>query len=137
MDSDLTLIVFSTLFCVKLWQKSSSLISHGKKAKAVVFRNNYKGVHNEQGLYFPVVRFLTDKQEWVTQELSIGQNPPMEEGKQVQVIYDPEDPSEVEINTIFRLEILPRFLVAVGLCGVIIGFIMYLEIVEFSLVQID
>lgn len=107
MDSDLTLVIASTFFLLlgaKLWQKSTNLIVSGKRTQAVIFKNNYSETRGSRGMYFPVVRFLTAEKEWITQELSIGQNPPMKEGKKVQVIYDPDDPSEVEINTAFRLE---------------------------------
>ncbi|MEQ8240922.1 DUF3592 domain-containing protein [Marinoscillum sp.] len=135
MDSNLVIVIISAILMllgVKFWQTGDVLINTGKTAKGIVFKNNYKGKGANQGLYFPVVRFLTDKNEWITQELSIGQNPPMEEGKKITVIYAPEDPKVVDIQSAFRQEVLPRILVAVGLSEIIIGLLMYLEIIEFA-----
>lgn len=135
MDSNLIIVVTSTIVMlagVKLWQTGDSLVNTGKTAKGIIFKNNYKGMGSNRGLYFPVVRFLTDRNEWITQELNIGQNPPREEGKKVAIIYDPEDPTVVDIKSSFRQEFLPRILVAVGLSGVIIGLLLYLEIIEFA-----
>jgi len=114
---------------VKLWQAGNILINTGQTVKGIVFKNNYKVFGANQGLYFPVVRFLTAKNEWITQELSIGQNPPMEEGKKITLVYDPENPSEVDIKSPFRQEFLPRILVAVGLSGIIIGLMLYIEFI--------
>jgi len=135
MDSSLLLIfisLISLLLGVKFWQTGNSLIENGKKAEAIIFKNNFKGAGYQRGLYFPVVRFLTEKKEWITQELSVGQNPPMEEGKRVTVIYDPEDPTTVDIHSTFRLEILPKILVVLGIFGIVSGFLVYLEIIELS-----
>lgn len=112
-----------------LWQKGSHLLTTGKKAKAVVFKNNYSS-GSDGGTYYPVVRFLTDKQEWITQELSIGYSPAKKEGTKLEVIYDPDDPTNVEINSSFQLEILPRLLVVVGLCGLIFGVLELLDIIQ-------
>ncbi len=135
MDGNLILVIVSTILMlvgVKLWQTGDILVNTGKTAKGIVFKNNYKGMGANRGLYFPVVRFLTDKNEWITQELSIGQNPPMEEGKKLTLIYDPEDPTLVDIKSTFRQEFLPRMLVAVGLSVIIIGLLLYLELVELT-----
>jgi hypothetical protein len=75
---------------------------------------------------------LTDQQKWVTQELSIGYTPAKPEGTKLQVIYDPDDPTCVEINSPFFLKTLPRILIVLGACGVILIALIYLDIVPFS-----
>ncbi|MEM7296913.1 MAG: DUF3592 domain-containing protein [Bacteroidota bacterium] len=132
MDSYLIIVFASTiamLIGVKLWQRGNILVNSGKIAEGIVFANNYKGGGSNRGLYFPVVRFLTDKNEWITQELIIGQNPPMREGKKITVVYDPDDPTLVDIKSSLRQELLPRLLVALGLSGVVIGLLAYMEII--------
>ena len=63
----------ATIVGILLWQKGAYLLATGKKAKAILLKNNYhRGTEGDGGYYYPVVRFLTDKQEWITQELSIG-----------------------------------------------------------------
>lgn len=119
-----------TIAGILLWQKGAQLLASGKKAKAIIFKNNYSrsnGGHS--GVYYPVVRFLTDQQEWITQELSIGYYPAKKEGTELEVIYDPEDPTQVEINSAFQLEVLPRILVIIGFCGLLFGI---LELMGFT-----
>lgn len=106
-----------------LWDRGRHLIANGKKAKAVVFKN----VKKQSYIYYPVVRFLTDEQEWITQELHIGYNPPLDEGTKVTVLYDPDEPTHVEIAKPFQLEILPRLIVAIGVILMTTGTLGYLE----------
>ena len=114
---------------VHFWQKSNHLLANGKKANAIIFKNNYKN-STVTGMYYPVVRFLTDKQEWITQELQIGYNPSKKEGTKLEVIYDPNDLGTVEINSTFQLEVLPKLFVVIGLCGAIFGILELLGITQ-------
>jgi len=107
---------------ILLWQKGNHLMATGKTAEAIIFKNIFKpGSDIEYGAHYPVVRFLTDKQEWITQELSIGYSPAKKEGTKLTVIYDPYDPTNVEISSPFQLKILPRLVVIMGSCGLLFG----------------
>src|SRR5882672_931311 len=102
---------------VFLWRKGNHLLKNGRKAEAVIFTNNFEASDDGGGVYFPVIRFLTDKQEWITQQLRVGTSSKKPEGTKLQVIYDPDDPTDFQINSIFLLEILPRLFTAVGVMG--------------------
>ena len=133
MDPELIILIVSAALAivgVYLWQRGNHFLANGKKAEAIIFRNNYHSSSSGGGTYHPVVRFLTDKQEWITQELSIGYSPAIPEGTKLQVIYDPDDPTNVEINSPFQLEILPRLLVAIGIVGFIFGALEYLDFID-------
>lgn len=106
-----------------LWYRRSHLIANGKKAKAVIFKN----IRKQSNIHYPVVRFLTAEKEWITQQLNFGYNPPLDEGTKVTVLYDPDDPTHVEIAKPFQLEILPRLIVAVGVILLTTGTLGYLE----------
>lgn len=132
MDTALIVILVSSVFLIIgaiLWQKGNHLLANGKIADGVIIANNFE-LSPSGGTYHPVVRFLTDKQEWITQELSIGYSTAKEEGTKVQVIYDPEDPASVEINSSFQLELLPRLFVVAGICGQIFGTLEYLDYIQ-------
>jgi hypothetical protein len=136
MDTNLLIAISSIIpliLGVTLWQKGISLIRNGIKAEGIVFKNNFRGsINNKSGLYFPVVRFLTEKQEWITQELDIGQFPALEEGKKIRLIYNQENPEEVEMNSTFRLEILPRILITVSIMMLVLGLLGYLHIIDLN-----
>jgi hypothetical protein len=122
MFEEIIITLISTASIVvgfRLLQKGSYLLKNGRKAKAIIFKNNQKSSRTRI-MYYPVVRFLTDKQEWISQELNTGSNPAKREGTSVEVIYDPDKPSTVEINTGFRLKVLPIVLLAIGLTGLLI-----------------
>lgn len=133
MDAELLIIIGSGIFILvgaKLWQRGNHLIHNGKKAKAVIFKNNFKRSGSDGGMYYPVVRFTTESNEWITQELNIGYSPAKPEGTKLEVIYDPDDPTNVDINGTFQLEVLPRLFVAIGLVGFILSLLEYLEIID-------
>lgn len=133
MDTELIILLISSVFLIVgtvIWQKGNHLMTNGKVADAIIFKNNYQPSRSGGGTYYPVVRFLTDKQEWITQELSIGYSPAKEEGTKLQVIYDPEDPTKVEINSMLQLELLPRLFVALGIGGIVFGTLEYLDVIE-------
>jgi hypothetical protein len=112
-----------------LLQKGIYLSQNGKKAKAIVFKNNHK-VSRSGIIYYPVVRFLTDKQEWITQELSTGSNPATQEGTSVEVIYDPDKPNNVEINSDFRLKVVPILLLTIGFVGLVVVILELFDITQ-------
>lgn len=113
-----------------LWQKNKHLLETGKKAKAIIFKNNSGSNTGGSAVYYPVVRFLTDKQEWITQELSAGHTLAQKEGTKVDVIYDPDDPTNVEINSLFQLKIRPGIFIVTGFCGLVVGILELLDITQ-------
>jgi len=102
----------------------------GKKAAAIIISNNYKIYGNDRpDIYYPVVRFQTLNNNWVTQELSFGTNPPKAEGSTINILYNPANPQEVQINSGMHLTFLPRLLTIAGACGVALT---CLELLEFT-----
>jgi hypothetical protein len=108
-----------------LWQRAINLVAHGNRVEAVVIRNAF---NSSDDLYTPVVGFETDKKEWIELELNFSVKPKMQEGRKVNIIYDPEDPTDVSINSTFILEILPRLLVGIGSFGLIFITLELLEV---------
>jgi hypothetical protein len=127
MNSDLIIVLVSgaiTLAGILMREKNNNLSSKGKVADAIIFKNN-PGQH---GGHIPVVRFLTDKKEWITKELDSVYSIPQVEGTKVRIRYDPDDPNTVEIDSAFRLQVVPAILTIGGMIGVIIGILKYLEV---------
>ncbi|MGD1894338.1 MAG: DUF3592 domain-containing protein [Cyclobacteriaceae bacterium] len=118
------------LIGVKLHQKMAYLKRNGKKTQAVIFKNSFKRSGNSGGLYYLVVRLTTEIKEWITQELDVGFLPAKPEGTKIGVIYDPDESSNVAINSSVQLEILPRLLIAIGAIGFILSALDYEEIIQ-------
>jgi hypothetical protein len=121
-------IAFITIGLIHL-EKGNRLKKKGKKAKAIIFANNYKILRpGKRGIYYPVVRFVTEDNEWITQELSFGQNPAIPEGKEVEVFYDPTKPQEVVINSNLQLVYAPWLFIVLGACGFIVSALELLDV---------
>ena len=112
-----------------LWQKGNHLITRGKKATAIIYKN-VRSSDRDSVCYYPVVRFLTDKQEWITHQLDVGTNPAREVGSKIAVIYDPEEPDNVQIDSTLMLEIVPRLMVAAAICGLTFGILEAFDVIS-------
>ncbi|MCX2743302.1 DUF3592 domain-containing protein [Mangrovivirga sp. M17] len=132
MSPELIITIMSgalIIFGIVLWKENDYLILHGRKTKAIIFKNNYE-YSRSGGIYYPVVRFTTKNEEWITQQLNTGFKPALKEGSNIEVIYDPEDPTNVKINNAFLMEILPKIFLAAGIVGFVLGILDYLEVLE-------
>lgn len=128
MDTAWIIVIASTIFLVVgtlMWQQTNRLAASGKRCIGTIISNNYK-CDKDGGYYYPVVRFVTDNKTWITQELNVGFQPAKKEGAKIKIIYNPEDPNDFQLDSIFLLHIIPRLLVAVGITGIAYGLMMYL-----------
>ncbi|MHA7130195.1 DUF3592 domain-containing protein [Algoriphagus namhaensis] len=133
MTDDILLTLFFTGFiAIGLFidQRNKQLLQHGKKAKAVIFKSVQKSLSTGSALYYPVVRFKTDQDLWITKELDSGTSSRPRDGKQVEVIYDPEDPENVTIHSDFYLNVLPKIFISIGTVGLLIAVLELLEIIN-------
>ena len=130
METEWVVIIFSAaalLAGAGLWQKANRLILNGKKTTALLFSNNYKSSGSERGLYYPVIRFVTHNKVWITHEMSVGFTPALPPGKKFSIVYNPDDPHDLNIDSTIIMVILPRLLVVTGIGGLFYGLLIYLE----------
>lgn len=94
-------------------REKNSLQDWGIKTEGIIYSLEHSR-HN--GIYYPVVRFKTKEQQWITKKLDFGTNPPQHaEGSKVNLIYDPEEPENVNIDGDLQLIIVPRVLLIAGI----------------------
>jgi len=120
------LLILGAIF----WQRGNHLLKNGKPVQAIVFSNEIDTDSDGLNTYYPVVRFLTDKQEWITQKLNIGYSPKKREGTKLQVICDPENPTDVQINSMLVLKILPIAGMVVGVIGIMFASLEYVGVID-------
>lgn len=128
MDIAWIIVTASTIFLLigtRMWQQTNRLAASGKRCIATIISNNYR-YDKDGGYYYPLVRFVTDHKTWITQELNVGFQPAKKEGARIRIIYNPEDPYDFQLDSIFLRHIIPRLLVAVGITGIAYGLMMYL-----------
>lgn len=139
MESGLTLCLISGIALILgmiLYQKNKPLLQKGKRAQAVIFQNkldrsvDFNETLSSSMMYYPIVKFTTDSNEQITQELSIGYYPAKAIGTKLEVVYDPDDPTNVEINSAFITKVLPALLITAGLIGFIVSILEYTEIIN-------
>jgi hypothetical protein len=110
------------------WQRGSRLVRDGKKAKAMVI-DNHEEDGRQGGCYYPIVVFTTDDNKEVGHKLNFGYSSPMEKGAIIDIVYDPEEPTIIELDSRATLEVVPRVLVIAGICGFV--FVLF-EIFEIT-----
>lgn len=102
-----------------LWQKGNRLLLYGKKAQATVIDVEVDETKNGT-FYYPTVTFMTDENKEVGHKFRIGSLTQIEKGEVIDIRYDPEDPTIISSDSRTLLELLPRLLVVVGLCGLVV-----------------
>lgn len=117
---------------VIVWIRGNRILSRGKRAVAKIIFNTYKPDNDGEGggTHYPTINFITDKNESVTKELTIGTMPARSVGTTINVVYEPENPYEFVPTPGLLLVILPRVLVAMGLTGIIIAVLDMVDIVS-------
>ena len=137
MESDLTLCLISGIALVLgviLYQKNKPLLQNGKRTQAVIFQNkldrsvDFNETLSSRSIYYPIIKFTTDSNKQIIQELSIGYYPANAIGTKLEVIYNPDDPTNVEINSTLITKVLPTLLIAAGFVGFIVVVLEYAEI---------
>ena len=83
-----------TFLSLREIKRRNHLTSIGKPSQGIVFKLEQKGRN-----YHPVIRFQTDKQEWITHVTDFGSSPSVyQEGEKVKVMYDPNHPENMMIH---------------------------------------
>jgi hypothetical protein len=129
MNDGLIIVLISSVILVAgvaISQKWKHLRMYGKVAEGVVFKIERRSNDDRSGT--PIVRFLTDKQEWITTEIDrVGVS--LEEGARVTVVYDPEEPTKVVEYSSLQMTHLPMVLMVAGALGLIAGVLVYAELI--------
>jgi len=125
-----------------LWIEGRRILARGKLSEATIVKNifcpnvltliqNKLGIEDdESGAYYPVIQFMTDKDELITKQLNIGFNPPRSVGKKLSVIYNPNNPSDILTYPRIQLQVIPRLLVSMGVIALIIVVLDVFEIIS-------
>lgn len=89
------LLMGGALLLAAWWQhrRHARLLREGEAARGTVLR-----LERDRHSYFPVVRFLTRQQQWITARYHIGSKPASyAEGEEVDIRYQPADPQDFTI----------------------------------------
>ena len=128
-------IIFFSLIALTLgiilWRRGNRLLREGMRSQATVVSNRYeRDADGDGGVYYPNIHFVTHRNENVKKELSIGTIPKREVGTTLNIIYDPENPSDFVVSPTLWLEVVPRILVAGGISGITIAVLDMCEVIS-------
>ncbi|SDD48110.1 Protein of unknown function [Mucilaginibacter pineti] len=105
------------------------LIKTGVKVNGVVFRiEESTDDETNSSMYYPVIRYLTEDKEWITETYKLGSRPSVyKEGDSVSVIYDPANYKHFIIDNTFTKFLAPvLFIIGVLLiASVIIYYVLH------------
>lgn len=106
-------------------RENNYLKVYGIKVRGVVY-----SLKMREEFYYPIVRFRTREDVWITKELGSGSNPTRyREGTHVDLVYDPENPELVELDSYFNLAIVPILVIIIGMALVVYVFLALFDIV--------
>lgn len=98
--------------------KTQRFVASASRASGTVIELERRQSGDDGPTYYPVIRFIDADGREVTFTSSTGSNPPSKrEGDKVDVLYDPKNPNEAELNSFFALWFGP--LMVGGLFGTI------------------
>ena len=135
MEPAITILLISiAMIAMGLLQKNKFNNSGcWKKASAVVYRMEREtSVFNDDHHHSnerPILRFTTERNDWITAKLTNGHIPNLEQGDEVDIIYDPDKPHDFTVDSNLNLKVLPAIFVALGSIGFVFGL---LELVELT-----
>ena len=140
MVFEIIVLVISFVFIIagdKELRKSKYLKSKGKRVEAVVIKNNRKINTNNRRKsnrvtysYYPVVEFQAEDDKYMGIELNYGFSYKTQVGKRINILYNPEKPTEVSVNNVFMLSILPWMFIVLGICGVVFSTLELMDIID-------
>lgn len=80
--------------------KYKKISSNGIEADAIIFDFESSPTNGDTTITFPIVRFVTKKNEWITQKASVSIIPySYKKGQSVVVVYSKENPSDFFIKS--------------------------------------
>jgi len=103
---------------VRVLVKQKKIKANGFEATGVIYELSQSTNPNDN-IIFPVIRFLTDKNIWITKKSNLGTAPGLyKKGQKVKIIYQKDDPENFFINNPSKYLIpLVAILISVAMLG--------------------
>jgi hypothetical protein len=112
------LLIIISFIALKRMNKT---FTNGFTTEGIISHFDRKNNYN-----YPVVRFTTLKQEWITQKSSLSYFPGLlKKGETVKVVYDPHDPGNFYIDSKWT-RITPVILIIAGLACLVLGVLSFM-----------
>lgn len=111
------------LIAIIVFSKYKKISTNGIEADAIIFDIESSPTNGDTTITFPIVRFVTEKNEWVTQKASVSIIPySYKKGQNVVVVYSKDKPSDFFIKSnwtngvLIAMIIIGLALITYGVC---------------------
>jgi len=111
------------LIAIIVFSKYKKISTNGIEADAIIFDIESSPTNGDTTITFPIVRFVTEKNEWVTQKASVSIIPySYKKGQSVVVVYSKDKPSDIFIKSnwtngvLIAMIIIGLALITYGVC---------------------
>jgi hypothetical protein len=103
MIQAILLIILSIVviaFAIIAWGKYKKISTAGTEAEGIIFdMDSFPGAYDAT-ITYPIVRFLTEKNEWITQKASVSIIPgTYKKGQKITVVYLKDNPTDFFIKS--------------------------------------
>jgi len=132
MEQELITLFLGLVFIIigiYLYLKGVHLLANGKKAIAKIIDNRYE-FGSKSGVYYPVIEFVNDRDELIIHEFNFGTSMPESVGKRYEILYDPTDLSNVSVNSVFQIKVLPLVFFAIGVAVVTLSVLDFFNFIN-------
>jgi hypothetical protein len=111
---------------IKIRAKYKQLLNSGERSEGIVF-DLEKSKNSDSNAQYPIIRFLTKKEVWITKRVDLGISfSTYEQGDKVSVIYNPKKPEEFMLESKWQM-IASQVLLALGIISLVIGIILFVR----------
>lgn len=123
-------LVFLTFGAFRL-NRNNYLLSDGIRARGRVIEVVRESDSDNGHFYYPVYEFVSTKHGLITKKSDIGLSwNAYKVNQKINVLYLEDDPYTCAINNTFRLVVIPRLLIAIGITILTTGFLMIFDIIS-------
>ncbi len=100
-------------------KKKRKILENGIETEGVIFQMSNDGSFNNDS--YPIIRFITKKQEWITEQYDVSGPFLNKPGKKITVVYNPDNPKEFVVKTAPDFLLVLNFFIVIGFILLIIG----------------
>jgi hypothetical protein len=122
MDGAIMIIIGLIILYISLKSRlnSKKIIKTGIQTEGIVF-DLVQSSNSESMAKYPVIRFVTEQQQWITKEYNISTIPGLlKKGQKVIIIYDPNSPEDFVIKSSIT-SVVPLIMISVAVLIIGIG----------------
>lgn len=114
--------LFLLIISFILRKRMNKTFTNGYTTEGIIFDFDQENNYN-----YPIVRFTTLQQEWITQKSKVSYfSGLLKKGQVVKIVYDPHSPEDFYIDSKWT-RITPAILIIAGLTCLVLGVLFYMD----------